>query len=119
MDFNSLVKFFDKLGYPMEVDSDFGEDNFRFATHRGDIRIMFSEESLGYMYKEANLRIAMDRDDCFDKWSKVPVSLPFPETPEHLEFIKKTIKWLKSPAGYNTSNYYIHDAYVLEYKEDI
>jgi len=63
-------------------------------------------------------RIAIDRADCFNKWSQVSLSLPIPETRDQFNYLKSMIDWLLTDDGYNFSmDWNTIDNYPLEIRK--
>jgi len=62
-------------------------------------------------------KLAVDRADCFDKWSKCPINLPLPKNEKEINFIMKKLKWLQTKEGFEVSNNYEFDKWITEYKE--
>lgn len=60
-------------------------------------------------------KIAADHKDCFDKWSKCPLILPFPETEEQMKFLLTKLEFWASDEGYTLSNSYECDKWIKEY----
>jgi hypothetical protein len=70
-------------------------------------------------YRQLLNRIAIDREDCFDKWSKCPITLPIPETKEQLEYLSQKIDWLLTEEGYVASNEYNTDLWISDYSKEL
>ena len=60
-------------------------------------------------------KISVDRKDCFDKYSKCPISLPLPQNKEQMDFIIDKLKWLRSDEGYKSSDEYEFEKWVTKY----
>ena len=44
-------------------------------------------------------RIAVDHDECFDKLSRCPISLPLPNDEKDMNFLLETLEYLSSSEG--------------------
>jgi hypothetical protein len=118
MNFNEVVKLFEDMGYNLKVDNQYA-DNFLFArTENKDLRIGFCEPNNGNSYAQLDGKIAIDREDCFDKWSKCPIVLPFPENEKQVQFLIDKINWLKTDEGYKVSNEYETDLWITSYPNE-
>lgn len=127
MNFKELVKWFKNKGYELVVSEESLPDPnnpYLFATtfypkdgyyNKQELRIGFCEPNDGKSYWYIDGRIAIDREDCFDKWSKCPVNLPFPENEKQLQFLLDKMNWLKTDEGYKVSNEYDFDNWIKEY----
>jgi hypothetical protein len=118
MIFNEMVEFMKSLGYEVFV-----EDckSFLGATSKDkqDLWFGFCESNNGQSNPNLNGKIAIDRNDCFDKWSKCPINLPFPENDKQKQFLIDKINWLKTDEGYKASNEYEFEKWVADYPEEM
>lgn len=119
MNFDELVKWFKNIGYKLDVIEDKHLDYKRFAISKNmGLVIGFCEPNDEKSYSYIDGKIAIDRNDCFDKWSKCPINLPFPENDRQLQFLLDKINWLKTEEGYKVSNEYDFDNWVRDYPND-
>lgn len=118
-----MVKWFKSIGYKLYVERNKVskyKSSFSFAHTLGsqyDLIIGFCEPNNGNSYYYIDGRISIDREDCFDKWSKCPICLPFPKDEKELQFLLDKIDWLKTSEGYKASNEYDMDKWVSKYPE--
>lgn len=113
MNFDETVKLFERLGYRVEL----SKHPYLFAIVKdSNLRIGFCEPN-GKSYSYIDGKIAIDREDCFDKWSKCPIDLSFPKNGKQIQFLIDKINWLKTDEGYKASNGYDFDNWVKEYPE--
>lgn len=77
-----------------------------------------SNQKNDWGYIGLNETIYIENIDCFDKWSKAPCVLPFPETEDQFEFILWNLVFWGTDMGFNISNSYDYDNYVIEYPTD-
>lgn len=109
--FKKLVKFIRGLGYTVDTKfqspSEKSYPGYWYARITG-LSIMggFCDPTSDVCYWYINGRIAFDNKRCFDKWSKCPYSLEFPQTPEEFKYIEDSLKFLRTKAGYEKSNGY-------------
>jgi len=72
-------------------------------------------EKIDPSYSTLMNRVAVERGDCFDKWSKVPISLPIPETEAQMKYLLDKIEWLLTDEGYKASDGYDYEKWVNDY----
>jgi len=121
MTFDDMVDWFNSIGYKMDVRIDDPWANntpYYFAYNKSDLRIGFCEANNGNSYSYIDGKVAIDRNDCFDKWSKCPICLPFPENEKQTQFLLDKMNWLKTEEGYRASNRYEFDKWVKEYPKE-
>lgn len=118
LDFDQLVDFLNANGYSVKVtthkESEYSVNSYpdeepKKKIERRSYRFAFIDNN-GIMagfctpnedsYKYINNRISADNIDCYDKWSKCPLSMNLPVDGEEL---LKHLKWLSSPEGYKHS----------------
>lgn len=81
--------------------------DYRFAKVTGkSIEAGFCEPNDGNSYRYIDGKIAADNADCFDKWSKCPLCLEFPATPDQEAKLLALLEHLGSGEGYALSNGY-------------
>jgi hypothetical protein len=70
MTFDDMVDWFNSIGYKMDVRIDDPWANntpYYFAYNKSDLRIGFCEANNGNSYSYIDGKVAIDRNDCFDK----------------------------------------------------
>lgn len=60
-------------------------------------------------YAEINGKISADNLQCFDKWSKCPLSLDLPSNEVEMNFLIKRLEYWGSEQGFNSSNNFDYD----------
>ena len=68
----------------------------------GDIRLFVT--ALHFPHETLSGRVIIERDDCFDKITNCPVSLPYPRDEEEFHILKAAVMFLSSDEGYDFSN---------------
>jgi hypothetical protein len=122
INFNDVVKLFENIGYSLSITNDeylfatTANLKSRYSKNKYDLRIGFCEpNNKSYSYLDG--KISIDREDCFDKWSKCPINLPFPENDKQVQFLIDKINWLKTEEGYKVSNEYDFDNWIKKYPD--
>ena len=98
--FDDLVKAFKEHNFKVSV----SEDNFArinstrifagFCTHPSDFNTYLIDW------------VAIDRHDCFDKWSKCSIKLPIPRNDKQRRYLFEKINWLLTKDGFKFSDSY-------------
>ncbi len=76
-------------------------------------RLLFSAQDSAY--RNTFHRVAVENEDCFDKWSKAPVSLPYPQDEKQEAFLLETIQFIYTEEGHKQSNSF--ELHIQEYPE--
>lgn len=98
--FDDLINEFKSRGYKVSVSAE------NFATIRDDkIVAGFCTYPSDFSTYLDNC-IAVDRDDCFDKWSHCAIKLPIPRNNKQRNYLFQKIDWLMTKEGLEFSDSY-------------
>ncbi|GAB6460656.1 hypothetical protein bcgnr5390_10470 [Bacillus luti] len=115
--FNSLVEMLLAEGYGVEITE---YEIYKFARITGkDILGGFcsphDENSMDASSYYINGTVSADHVDCFDKWSKCPLQLPFPTNKDEMSYLIAQLKYWSSKDGYENSDGYEFDTWINKY----
>ena len=112
--FEKLVSKLEQIGYSVKVEE---RDTYKSAIIESNNIVAafcsFHEPINCSPY--LNGKIAADNKECFDKWSKCPLNLPLPNTEQEMNYLIKQLEFWGSESGFNLSNDYEYDYWVMEY----
>lgn len=120
--FNNLVERLKKEGYTITLENnEHKKEQYIFARitgksiYGGFCNKINSDEIYTYL----NGKIAIDHEDCFDKWSKCPLNLEIPTNEEQMQYLLKQLEFWGSEEGYDLSNIYEFDRWISSYPEEL
>lgn len=114
--FTRLVKILNGKGYNLKVVH--GADYSMAQTGLKHNPVVIMSTSCDWeLHPLISGRIAADHEDAFDKMTRMPMSLPLPQTPEQLEYVLERLAFWSSNAGYKISNKYDFDNWEEDYPE--
>ena len=118
--FKKLHNVYYEVGYEKYLNIEYNHysDYFYCDYDNGDVRFCFCEQNNGNSQTNVDGKIAIENSKCFDKWSKVPCSLPFPGNEIQFKFLLWNLDFWGSKDGYRISNEYIFEEYIFEYPSD-
>ena len=67
------------------------------------------------IYESGNQRIFIDREDCFDKFSKCPIKIPVPVNLAQANELLRKMEWLTTEEGFVASNEYEHEKWMNDF----
>jgi hypothetical protein len=107
--FNNLVSFLEQHGYSVKIQE--GTKKYRFAILNGfgitgGFTETISPKKTPLMPYYLTNRIAIDNEQCFDKWSKCPIALPLPNTKAEFDYLLSRLQFWGTEGGYARSNNY-------------
>lgn len=121
MKFNDIVEKLRSEGFIVSVKENVSElYNYASISGKGVVGGFCTphcEDNIDASYTYLNGKISADNEDCFDKWSKCPISLPFPKNNEEMSFLLDELEFLGSIYGYEKSNSYEYE-HVGSYPSD-
>lgn len=73
---------------------------------KGGFCTKHDENNLNASYENLNGNIVVDHVECFDKWSKCPMTLSIPQNDFELDYLIERLIFWGSEDGYKVSNEY-------------
>jgi len=114
-EFFKLVKQLVLAGYTVNIENC---TDYLCATNvGGNIQFNFCTP-YNECYPDTSGKIAADHRDCFDKWSRCPLVLPFPKNEAQIKFLLHQLELWATKKGYTLSNKYHTETWVKKYPEE-
>lgn len=104
--FNDFVEFLKKNKFEVEVfkrDYKKSRDCYFSGKNIRGVAVEFETER---NHADINGRLVFDNIKCFDKMTRCPITLPFPENDAQREYVMEQVKFWGSKEGFEKSNGY-------------
>lgn len=126
--FTRLVKILNGKGYNLKVEhgADYsiaqtglkhGPYNMKQTGEKHNPVVIMATSCDWELHPLISGRIAAEHADAFDKMTRMPMSLPLPQTEAQLEYVIERLAFWASNEGYKISNEYDFDNWEEDYPE--